>query len=259
MIMRSTKDQAKKWDSLARNYEELVFNVFESDSNLLLIKSIRRLGSNKKIAGDFGCGVGRALPLLSKHFKKVYAMDFSPMCVKEAVRLNLGNVICETKDLSNSHIQLPAVDFGLCVNVAISNDVKKNHAILNNVCKALKRNGTAIFVIPSWESASMVTWRTMELYNKDGFSVSEIPEEHLGFYTGKNIDVSMGVFDVDGSPTKHWLITELMQIFEKPGLHIEAINKIEYDWKTELVRPPSWLGYPYPWDWMVKLRKVKHE
>ena len=257
--MRSTKELAKKWDKLAGNYEELVFNVFENDRSQLLIKSVRRFGNNKKIAGDFGCGVGRALPLLSKHFKKVYAMDFSPVSVKAAARLNLGNVICETKDLSNPKVQLPDVDFGLCVNVAISSDVEKDHHIIDNVCKALKKNGTAIFVIPSWESASMVTFRTLEIYNKEGLSVSEIPAEYLGFYTGKNIDVSVGVFDVDGAATKHWLITEIFRVFKKSGIRIEAIHKIEYNWDTEIAKPPSWLGFPYPWDWMVIVKKIRNE
>lgn len=246
---------SKNWDSVAPQYEEKVFNVFESDRNQLLIKNIKSFSDTKKIAGDFGCGVGRALPLLSEYFDKVYAWDFSPESVKVAMEYGLRNVTCKTKDLSKSNVKLTQVDFGLCVNVAISDNEEINFAIVKNVIKSLKKGAYAIFVVPSWESVSMVSWRTLQLYEKEGLKVHEIPKEHLDFFTGSKVQPDKGIFSVAGIPTKHWLMTEFFSLFNKSSIRIETIEKIEYDWVTEFESPPSWVGYPYPWDWMVIVKK----
>lgn len=253
--MSSAEKLSKTWDRLTPDYEQLVFNVFESDRNQLLIKSILKIGNKNKTAGDFGCGIGRALPLLSDRFKKVFATDFSRESIKAAASLGIRNVIFGIHDLSKPNLRLPKVDFALCVNVAISAEVKKDLSIIENVCSALKKKGTALFVIPSWESTSLVTWRTMQLHKKDGHLFHEIPSDDLQFYEGKGINIESGVFNVDGAPTKHWLISEIMQAFKKPGITIESIDKIEYDWQTELATPPSWLAAPYPWDWLVRVKR----
>jgi hypothetical protein len=56
-------------------------------------------------------------------------------------------------------------------------------------------------------------------------------------------------------PTKHYLREELILLLEQEGFNIKSIQKVEYDWKTEFVKPPRWLKEPYPWDWMCVAKK----
>jgi hypothetical protein len=44
-------------------------------------------------------------------------------------------------------------------------------------------------------------------------------------------------------------------VFKNCGLTITAVDKVEYDWDSELASPPDWLKEPYPWDWLVECRK----
>ncbi len=46
-----------------------------------------------------------------------------------------------------------------------------------------------------------------------------------------------------------------MDMWEGP-FRVDALDKIEYRWKTEIKQPPKWLGEPYPWDWMLVATRI---
>ena len=70
-------NDALHWNSIADNYDKEIFNVFQNDKKNKLKKYLSRYASKKTIAIDFGCGVGKALPLLSPLFKGIIAVDVS--------------------------------------------------------------------------------------------------------------------------------------------------------------------------------------
>jgi hypothetical protein len=39
------------------------------------------------------------------------------------------------------------------------------------------------------------------------------------------------------------------------GLTVKNVDKLEYNWTSELASPPRWLAAPYPWDWIVECEK----
>ncbi|MBK6839869.1 MAG: hypothetical protein IPG90_17640 [Bacteroidetes bacterium] len=38
---------------------------------------------------------------------------------------------------------------------------------------------------------------------------------------------------------------------------VQNIDRLEYSWATEFTSPPKWLRDPYPWDWVVEVKRVK--
>jgi len=62
--------------------------------------------------------------------------------------------------------------------------------------------------------------------------------------------LEQGNIEIDGFATKHYLEEELQLLLTREKFKVLRIQKVEYRWTTEFVRPPKWLKEPYPWDWM---------
>ncbi|HQU56777.1 MAG TPA: methyltransferase domain-containing protein, partial [Chitinophagaceae bacterium] len=65
------------WEKTASHYEDEIFDVLQNDKKGIIRSAIQKYASNKKTAIDIGCAVGKWLPILSKNFKKVMAIDIS--------------------------------------------------------------------------------------------------------------------------------------------------------------------------------------
>lgn len=249
-------NEEKVWDTIGNNYKEEIFSVLHADRNVLVKKSIFNHRNKNKFAIDFGCGVGHALPYLSAAFKNVLALDISQKLLDQIKKRNYPNVDLQKMDLAKTKLNLPKADFAYCCNVAICDDNKKNYQILHNVIHSLKKGGTAVIVIPSFESASNTLYQMIKLYEKDGKKINRIPKDELNPKQNALKQVAEGIHFIDNHPTKHYHIQEIYTLFNQKGFSIESIDKIEYDWKTEITNPPKYLKEPYPWDWMVIVKRV---
>src|SRR4030095_11974804 len=150
-----TMNDALHWNSIAESYDREIFNVFKNDKKKKLKKYLAKYANKNHTAIDFGCGVGKALPLLSPLFKGIIAVDVSQKCISIAQSSPHKNVVFKQADLAGKKIDLPTVDFAFCCNVAMSDNTKRNRRIIQNVLQALNKGGAALFVLPSYESASI--------------------------------------------------------------------------------------------------------
>ncbi|MCC7231348.1 MAG: class I SAM-dependent methyltransferase [Bacteroidia bacterium] len=251
-------NDALEWNSVAPDYEKEVFDVYKNDKKRILWKTIRQYAGKSHSAVDFGCGIGKALPLLSPLFRVIIATDISRRCIEIAKDRGYPNVRFVESDLTMPLTNIPQGDFLLCCNVAISEDNKKNFRILSNALKTIKKNGIAVFVIPSLESISFASWMIIHMHGRENIPFPKIPNEdirHLApeFYKG----FRNGIVNIEDIPTKHYLLTELIAFFNKGKNQILAIERVEYDWETELRDlPPKNLKVPDPWDWMVVVKRI---
>ncbi len=249
-------NEEKVWDNIGNNYKEEIFSVIHADRNTLVKKSIYKLRNKNKSAIDFGCGVGHALPYLSVAFKNVLALDISQKLLDQIKKKNYANVTLQKMDLAKTNLKLPKADFAYCCNVAICDNNKKNYQILNNVIHSLKKGGIALIVIPSFESASNTLYNLIKLYKHDKININRIPKGELNPKQNTLKQISEGIHFIDNHPTKHYHIQEIYTLFNRKGFSIEAIEKVEYDWKTEFTKPAKWLKEPSPWDWMVVVKRT---
>ena len=248
------------WDKIAPCYDSEIFDVFANDTNGRLLSHISQFASKKSIAGDFGCGVGKFLPTLSKKFRSVHAMDISGACLKVA-RLrcrDLANIEYLRVDLADNSAKLKRVDFALSVNVAIMACRRTLAGILKKISKSLRPGGHFVLVVPSLESMLFAKFRLIQWNLKTGMThdqaVSASIEE-----TECTLDLPLeyGMVDINGVATKHYLKEELIVLLEDLRFDIASIEKVEYDWSTEFDQPPRWMKEPYPWDWLVLSKKRK--
>lgn len=250
-------NEQKHWNKIAPTYNEEIFDVFKSDRNRILSRFFSKYRSRNKHALDFGCGNGKAFPYLAPGFKKLTAIDIADGLLTQAKSRPYKNVSCIQADLANPSVKLPRVDFVFCCNVIMLPEPEKNLAMLKNVHRALRKDGSAIIVLPSMESYLFAAWRLIDWNKKEGTLPDAIDPDELSGFEVSNTDLLQGLLKINGVTTKHYTAEELQVIFPLAGLQIISVNKVEYDWDSEFSEPPKWMKAPYPWDWLVECRKAR--
>ena len=248
------------WDSIADYYEAEVFDVLKNDQGGILLSKLNRYGITGESASDIGCGIGNFLPELSRRFQEVLAVDISSKNIARAQDeySHLLNVSYKVADLAAPEVQLPKVDFALCVNSIITPSLKHRNNMLDELCRHLQKEGLLILVVPSLESAFLSDFRLIELNLRNGITPESAVQ--VCIQTQKqnvNPRLHEGVVLIDDVETKHYLKEEVVVLLRKRGIEIIEIEKIEYPWKTEYISPPRWMKDPLPWDWLFVAQKVK--
>lgn len=253
--MLTTMNEEVHWNTIAPSYNDEIFDVFNSDKFKKLPKYFKKHGNKNNLCIDFGCGNGKSFSYLAPLFKKIIAVDISEKLLNQAKERGYANIAFRQLDLTKPKLNLPPADFVFCCNVAMLPEIEKTHAMIENIQKSLRKGGTAVLVLPSLDSVLYSSWRLMEVYKKEGTQPEEIPNSEFDYFKASKRDLIQGIIHIDGVPTKHFGQTELEVVFRNAGLTITKIDKVEYDWNTELATPPTWLKDPYPWDWLVECKK----
>lgn len=248
-------DQENHWDRVGKHYEDEIFDVFKNDKAKLLPRFISKYADKGKDAIDFGCGIGKAFPLLAPVFNSVLATDISTTCLKQAQQNDYKNIRYKKADLSRPNLRLPTVDFAFCCNVIMLPENARNIQMIRNIHTALKADGAAIVVVPSLESVLYASQRMIQWYAKEGVKPSDIPPTELAYYDNTTVNLIEGMIKINGVPTKHFSEPEIRWLFGDVGFTIATLEKIEYAWHTEFDSPPKWMGSPFPWDWLIECRK----
>jgi len=244
-------NEKRHWEKLAPDYNAEIFDVYASDKFKKLPRYISKHASQNRTAIDFGCGNGKSFPLLSPAFNSVLGLDISKSLLKQAAARGYKNVTLKTHDVTHK-LKVPKADFAFCCNVVMFPDLKKNEIAFKNIARAIKPGGTALFVLPSLDSALFSSWQLIQLYEREGVKAADIPAHEFHYFKGSKRDMVQGIVYIDTVPTKHYAASELEVILPRAGFKITKLEKIEYDWNTEIAEPPKGLGAPYPWDWLVE-------
>ena len=239
----------KYWERIAPNYNSEIFDVFKNDKNGIIRSAIAEYSSPSQTVMDIGCAVGKWIPFLSAHFKQVIATDISAKNIEQA-RINckhLSNVEYRRIDMSHTKMDIRACDFAVCINAVLTSSLPKRIVFFKSLSKCVRKGGAFILVVPSLESALYARI----LQNRWGIDKSL----HKGKYSPKQTVnklrlLEQGNIEIDGFATKHYLEEELQLLLAHEKFKVVRIQKVEYNWTTEFVRPPKWLKEPYPWDWM---------
>lgn len=250
-------NEEKHWDKIGSGYDDLIFDVFKSDRNKILPKFFKKHTNKNGIAIDFGCGTGKSFQYISPLFKEILAVDISNELLVQAKKRPFRNIQFKQLDLTKNKLTLPKADFAFCCNVAMLPEIEKTHAIIRNIQKSLKPGGTAVLVLPSLDSVLYASWRLIEVYKKEGIEIDDIPDSEFDYFKASKRKLVEGIIHIDNVPTKHFMRSELDVVFRDAGFKLTAVEKVEYDWNTELGSPPKWLKDPYPWDWLVECKKEK--
>ncbi len=250
-------NEKEHWNKIGSNYNNEIFDVFKSDKNKKLPFYFKKHAHKNNTALDFGSGNGKSFPFLSPLFKRITAIDISQQLIDQAKTRGYKNISFKQMDLAKPNIKLPKVNFVFCCNVVMLPVIEKNYMMLRNIRNALVKGGTCVIVLPALESSLFSSWRLIDLYRKEGKSVNKIPQNEFAYFNGTKREILQGLIHIDGVATKHYSALEIEVIFKNAGLSITALDKINYNWNSELSSPPKWLKEPYPWDWLVECKRLK--
>jgi SAM-dependent methyltransferase len=243
---------ARFWDSIAGSFEESIFDVLASDQNQVLRTAIARYADGVDVAADFGCGVGRMLPLLAPRCPTVYAVDFAPRLLQMARRRceAFANLKFVQADLYRTSGPVRGVQLAVAVNALISPDPVNRLKMLRSIRRCLRKGAHLLIVVPSLESELLANARLIEWNQAAGLRGRRRFEECLRTDQRAARNLLEGIIDLEGLLTKHYLREELVGWLTANGVRQISVDKVEYAWNTYFKRPPRWMSHPLPWDWL---------
>ncbi len=247
------------WDNVADRYDEEIFNTLVSDRSQTLAGTVRRYATGANLACDFGCGVGRFVPLLAECAEQVLATDFSARSLDVArqsvPKKTAAKVTFEKHDLCKSKQRFCKANVGICINVMIMPDASRRQSILDNVRRNLEAKGRLILAVPAYESALFSCQRLLEWYCRAGDDRAEALRELEAETRESTLSIVDGIVEIQGEATKHYLREELLCLFDRNRLNVLEELRIEYDWREDFKSPPKWMKEPWPWDWLFVVEK----
>lgn len=245
------------WNAVAARYDDEVFNSAAADRTGVLRQRLDELAHPRRVACDFGCGIGHYLPLLAPRFGRVVAIDFAADLLARAreSHANLDNVEFVRADLARGRRNLPRAHVGLCTNVLIHPDLSVRRAILRRIHRQLVRGGRLVALVPSTESVLHAGMQLAAWCQRDGVSEPEAIRTGLRATARSGPDLLRGVLLAGGERTKCYLREEAEVLFREAGFQLRSSDKLEFPWSEEFEAPPSWLGAPFPWDWLFVFEK----
>lgn len=236
------------WDAMSGAFDEEIFDSLKEDVRGVIRTEIARLASPRRRVMDFGCGVGRYLPLLSAQFREVHACDWSPLCVRgaAAVGSRLPNVTVQLPSAYRGQRWSDSFDVVTAINVLFDPLPRRRSAILKDIRRLLSRRGSAVLVVPSLEAIAYAdAVRRVHAPRRASLYEFGVP--------GSSRDP--GILRIQGVPYKHFIGEELLHAVREAGFRPGPLTRVEYDWHTEVVAPTRPRELPLPWDWLVVARR----
>ena len=238
------------WNRISKNYEREVLSVFDNDLQGVVEEKIAAAGVAypRGRAVDVGCGIGRFTPLLSEMFCQVDACDFTSVGLKKAKARcrSKKNVRFYELDITKDSFPFKAVDFVFCVNVLIMPSLDSRMRAWWNVSNQVVSNGTLLLVVPSYESFQMEYYHRVLARIGDGESTGSAVKNCID-EKATAADMRLGVLQLDGVRTKHYLKDEVEAMVRARHFEIVEVKKVKY-------RPQGDSEFA-TWDWLVEARR----
>lgn len=236
---------AEHWDRIAHRWTSEVFNTLRCARSPVVREGLVAAARTSSNIADFGCGVGTYLPLLSRLFEEVDGFEQSPRCVEIARKRMRSR---KNVQVDVAHRATPSMrnrfDAVLCVNVALHPERSEWHQVLRSMKALLRPRGHFLLVVPSLESAALLTRARRPHIDPLVPAVKHFRPR-----------IRPGVVRFGGVATKHHSEAELRSELKALGLTGIRLKKVEYTWRSHGITPPPALRSLKPWDWFVSARR----
>lgn len=238
--------QAMDWDRIAEDYYSEILSPIQDSINNPLLEDLKRLKGKRVI--DLGCGIGPLLPMLSKHFSTVTALDYSQSMLDKArdENTNLKNVNYLAMSMKEIDF-IECYDTALSVNSLLDPDPENVRQIISNIYDLLQHGGKFIGIVPAME---VYLYQAMLIMQRSGKDAAE------EFLSGEH-DLLSGTITFDGDCQKCFYRFELRHLLEQAGFSSIQVSKVLYPW--EEFRKAGQEYFPEagnPWDWYFRCEKT---
>jgi len=233
------------WSLTKKQYYEEILSPIKDSKQNPLFKDLKKVRSKSKTVIDLGCGLGELSPLLSKYFKAVTAIDFSPEMISLAKQKNskLSNISYDVANLSNLKQFKNKFNVALSINSLLDPNLTEIDKQLKQIRSTLKKRGLFIAVLPA-----------MEVYIYQAQLLKQKAKNHLlqEYTRPKEHNFPLGLINFEGKQ-KAFYHFEIVWRFQKAGFKRIRIGRVQYSWKEfKRAGQLSFPKEPLPWDWYVK-------
>jgi SAM-dependent methyltransferase len=243
--------QDRHWSRFAGSYEQEFVDPYLPDVRNPIKKYLRDHGDPaRKVVADLGCGIGPLLPLLSQHYRKVYAVDFASGMLERARKSAAALANVEFVQATLMDLRLPQpVDLAVAVNSLVMPDVRDLDRSLKRVRSALKPGGRLIGVVPAIDAVHYYTMLLLDRALASGKppAVAHKNVAHLADHADFNF--AFGHFAYEGLEQHFWQPFEVRYRFRKAGLRLMRLRKLHLSWQ-QFAGARELKRYKAPWDWL---------
>jgi len=255
------KKEVREWEEVATvsEYFESVLSPFAKgvvnplDSELKKIRSAK-----KKYVIDLGTGVGNAIPLFSKTFKHVTAIDFSPSMVEKTAQRSrkFKNVTCAVGDMRDLQKYHNKFDVAVSINSIILPTHEEVTQMLKEAYKVLKPKGLFFGVFPSMDAQLYIAMLTFQREYELTGNESKAKQRTNELIDRKKYNFVFGTYEAEGANQKFYYEFELHHRLKAAGFKDIRVDKVFYPWSLcDLEDTQSFRKYPKFWDWFVSCKK----
>lgn len=246
------------WEKV--DYGSKIFSVFDDTKAENPIFEYLRNKPKKLIVGDLGCGPGFFLPFLSKHFKRITAIDFSSRLLREAQRRchKLKNIEYAILDMKNLNSFYNEFNIAISVNSILPETVQDTKKIIKEIYKTIKKGGEFVGILPS---ADVVIYLALLECNKlisKGVSERKATEGIRKIFEKDRAFNILGFQrDAINQPIqKYFFPFEIKWRFKEAGFKSVELQKVYYSWEyCKNYYYGYFPGYERIWDWFVVAKK----
>jgi SAM-dependent methyltransferase len=250
-------NQDRHWSRHARHYDEVFLDPYAPGVENPLWAALDAIpDARHKTVADLGCGTGPLLPLLTRRFARVIALDFAPGMIERAkARLEpeaarrvtfLKRPMHEIDDLAGR------IDVAVAVNSLVMPEVRVIDRTLRAIRAGLKPHGRFLGILPSIDA---IAYHMMLLEDKAlERGLAAKAAERLAAAQGERryYDFAFGRFRFQGLHQKFWQPFEIEHRLTKAGFRSIALAKVLYPWDDSLANAEELAEFPRSWDWFFR-------
>src|ERR1043166_8082212 len=245
-------NQDRHWSKVAASYEKEFIDPYLPDVRNPLKKYLGDHGGPTKVVADLGCGIGPLLPLLSQHYRKVYAVDFASGMLDRARKAAAGLANVEFIQARLTDLRLPErVDMAVAVNSLVMPDVggRDLDRSLKRIRAVLKPHGRLVGIVPAIDAAHYYTMLLLDraLDSSKPPAAAHKNAAHLADHADFNF--AFGDFAYQGLEQHFWQPFEVRYRFERARLQVIRLRKLHLSWQ-QFAGAAELKKYKAPWDWL---------
>nr|QBM01345.1 ubiquinone biosynthesis O-methyltransferase [uncultured archaeon] len=249
--------ESDDWDKLAVKYHEEIISPFQKGVINPLFKKLNAIKHpERKIIADIGCGRGEILDFLASNFKKVYAIDFSPMMINTAKQLssarNIAYSVNDMRDLSKFKNKF---DIIVCANSILMPKISDAWKSLKSIYSTLKRNGRFYAIFPSMNSIVYQGFLILNRETRKGVSEKKAIDNTKRIMEYKKYNFIKGTFRDGKNIQKFYYDFEIFLRLKEAGFKNITMSKVLYPWRKDISDFVCFPEKPKMWDIFVTAKK----
>jgi SAM-dependent methyltransferase len=245
------RDQAHYWSEAAQRYEQEFIDPYLPEARNPLPEALAALAGGRT-AADLGCGTGVLLPLLARHFRRVFAVDFAEGMLAQARRhCPAANVEFHCRSLTDLSPLAGQVDVAVAVNSLIAPRLNDLEAALGQVRAALRPGGRFLGIVPGMDAVHYHTMLLLDRARRTGMPEDKARQNAAQHGEHSLYDFAFSEFRYRGLEQHFWQPFEIRYRLRRAGFRRVRKARVRLSWE-QFACGAELRDHPPPWDWFFQ-------